>query len=165
MEKYTLEDIQATLRENKIPAATFIKSLNKQVDLRKAEEKRQKKLEAQKPIEVHIESDEIIKSPEDGMTHKEAIEDKVENNDYRDLFYDSDGLDDSGADDVVYFKVEDKFYEVEIHCEAEWVGDWSVRKNLPGDVSATKITELTKYKVKKATNKGITLEIARKGKK
>lgn len=64
-----------------------------------------------------------------------------------DMFYDEEGLDDEGADETVVFKIGDNFYEVDLHCEAEWVGDWSVRKNLPGELSVTSVKEIKKYEI------------------
>lgn len=65
------------------------------------------------------------------------------------------GLPDEGVDYVEIVKVNDIFYKVEVHCEAEWVGDWSVRKNLPGDFTITKLHEVTEYSL---TKYGIKIE-------
>jgi len=66
-----------------------------------------------------------------------------------DMFYESDGLDDDGADETIVFKIGDNFYEVDLHCEAEWVGEWSVRKNLPGKVSVSAVREIKNFKIEK----------------
>ena len=54
---------------------------------------------------------------------------------------------DEGVDRIEYFKIGNEIYEVDLHCEAEWVGDWSVRKNLPGEVSATSIKKITDFEI------------------
>lgn len=84
---------------------------------------------------------------EDGIDYKEKIEELVDSFDWHDTFYDSDGMDDDGDDGVNYFLIENKLYMVELHCEAEWIGDWSVRKNLPGRVSVTEITEIPSFEI------------------
>ena len=71
-------------------------------------------------------------------------------------------MDDDGSDDVMYFKVLDKFYEVELHCEAEWVSEWSVRKNLPGEISVTNVKEVTPLRIVKEEAVYIQLEIPKK---
>ena len=35
---------------------------------------------------------------------------------------------DSGIDLDFYLKIGDRYYQVTIHFEAEWISDWSVRK-------------------------------------
>jgi hypothetical protein len=160
MAKYSIEDIQATLAEYQVENPDeFIKSL-------KQKDKDRKKAEDEKPIHVEVYSDAIITELEHGWTPEEAIRESVssaKNSDvYHDIFYDPKGLDDSGADATVYFKGMDKFYKVELHCKAEWVGDWSVRKNIPGDVSVTKITELTNYTIKAEEETYIYLDIPNK---
>jgi hypothetical protein len=90
-----------------------------------------------------------------GTTHEEYIEEIVEENEWFDYFYDSNGMDDEGADHEYFIMIEDKAFQVDIHCEADWVGDWSVRKNLPGEVSIVKITELKYELISKKDNTAI----------
>lgn len=75
-----------------------------------------------------------------------------------DMFYDEDGLDDSGADETVVFKVGEQFYEVDLHCTAKWIGDWSVRKNLPGKISIEDIREIKEFEMEKDVHDGITIK-------
>jgi hypothetical protein len=63
------------------------------------------------------------------------------------LFYDPKGIDDDGETVDELFLVGDKLYRVSIHCEAEWVSDWSVRKNLPGDYSIESIEEIENFEI------------------
>jgi hypothetical protein len=83
--------------------------------------------------------------------HKDCVEDYidelVEEMEWWDVFYDYDGMDDDGDDTSEYFLIGDKLYLVDIHCEAEWVGDWSVRKNLPGDVSVQAVHEVDGFTI------------------
>lgn len=60
-----------------------------------------------------------------------------------------DDLDDSGVDYIEYLKIGDKLYKVNLHCSAEWCGDWSVRKNLPGDITIKSFGEVKNYDVLK----------------
>ena len=87
-----------------------------------------------------------------GTTYEEYIEEIVEENEWFDYFYDSNGMDDEGADYEYFIMVGDKAFQVDIHCKAEWVGDWSVRKNLPGEVSVVNITELKFELISKSDN-------------
>jgi hypothetical protein len=81
----------------------------------------------------------------------EFIQDKVENCDWYD-FIDEEYIPDEGADTEELFKIGDKLYNVKLHCEAEWCGDWSVRANLAGDISITEIEEITDYEVLQETS-------------
>lgn len=163
MTKFAQEDIEEVFAEQEIkfPIEDFINALKANAKRRKQKEK---EIEDSKPNFVEIYSPAIIQDLEDDETPEEAIENSVENDDhaYSDLFYDEKGMDDEGDNAIVYFKVLDKFYEVEIHCEADWVGDWSVRKNLPGDVSIVSIEELKTFKVQEDTEDYISLEIPKK---
>lgn len=85
--------------------------------------------------------------PSEFETVEDYIEEIVDKDDIHEIFYDEDGMDDNGADESVYYMIENKLYCVELHCEAEWVGDWSVRKNLPGDVSITSVKEITDFNI------------------
>ena len=77
------------------------------------------------------------------ITYKRFIEKIVEEKKWWDYFYEYDeSMDDDGADYEYYIMIGEKAFEVIVHCDAEWVGDWSVRKNLPGEISVSKITEL-----------------------
>ena len=75
-----------------------------------------------------------------------------------DLFYEEDGLDDEGADETLVFKIGDCFYEIDLHCDAEWVGDWSVRKNLPGKVSVEAVREIKEFQIESETEGCIELK-------
>lgn len=68
---------------------------------------------------------------------------------WHDEFYDIEGLGDAGVDAIKYIIIGNNLYEVELHCTAEWVGDWSVRKNLPGKVSVTEITKIKSFEISK----------------
>lgn len=160
MAKFTKEDIEEVFAEQEIkfPIDDFINALNANV---KRKKKEAEEIEARKPLLVEICAPAIITQLKEGQTPEEAIHHSVENDDhaYSDLFYHEKGLDDDGADDTVYFKVLDKFYEVDIHCEAEWVSDWSCRKNLPGDVNVMDFREITPIKIIIEEDTYIQLEI------
>lgn len=74
-----------------------------------------------------------------------------------DIFYNEDGLDDSGADETMVFKIGDAFYEVDLHCKAEWIGDWSVRQNVPGEVTVESVREIKSFEIKKESEGSIEL--------
>ena len=112
-------------------------------------------IEESKPIEVEV--CDILPELSEGATIEGAINSHIKKHivGFSDSFYDPDStLEDSGADNIFYFKVGDKFYEVNVHCTAEWCSEWSMRKNIPGDISATSIKELTTYEIVKYENKG-----------
>jgi len=60
----------------------------------------------------------------------------------------SRGLDDEGQNYYEVLKINGTFYKAELICEAEWVGDWSVRKNLPGQSTVIELFEITDYVLK-----------------
>jgi hypothetical protein len=144
MKKYTKKAIQNTLDVLNIPSDNFFSVL-------KEEKKKLKAIKEKEEIEANsvkkIYKDHIFPELPESYEIDEFLEECVEENDYHDTFYEYEGMDDGGADDVVYFKVADKIYEVKLHCEAEWVGDWSVRKNLPGKVSITSIKEIENFEI------------------
>ena len=158
MSKISIESIKEVFLEKNIqfPLDEFIKAVEQQEKNRK---ETKKAIEAAMPEIVDVYSEAILPELEEDETVEEVIENAVDSNDYHDMFYDPDGLDDYGADDIAYFKVGDKFYEVELHCEANWVGDWSVRKNLPGEVTVLSVKELPVFKVLDENSNCISLEI------
>lgn len=120
----------------------FINLMNKEAEIEKLEAKRIKEEEDSK-LCVEI----VIDKLPDGKTVQEWYKEYINENYYGDAFYRSEGLPDEGDDLEEYIMIGDKLYLGDIHCEAEWVGDWSVRKNLPGEISVTKITEIKNFEV------------------
>jgi hypothetical protein len=59
----------------------------------------------------------------------------------------NDDLDDSGVEYTEYLKIGDKVYKANLHCSAEWCGDWSVRANTPGKVTLKSFGEVKNYEV------------------
>ncbi len=104
--------------------------------------KEEAKIEAGKKRVVSYVYDEL---PEDDV--EGFIEGVVSEEDWFDNFESAVEESDNGADDIIYFMIANKLYEVEIHCESEWCSDWSVRANLPGNVSVTSVTEKTDYEI------------------
>lgn len=107
-----------------------------------------------KTIEIHN-----IYADQWSIDINEFINKVVRNADYHDFFYIEGGLPDKGVDDIDYYKVGDKIYEVSLHCEAEWVGDWSVRENLPGEVSLVSVLEITDFEILKDEGNYILIQI------
>jgi len=60
---------------------------------------------------------------------------------------DDDEIPDGGASCIQYIRIGVNLYEVSLHCEADWCGDWSVRANLVGDISVTNIKEIKSFEV------------------
>ena len=162
MTKFSQQDIEEVFEEQEIrfPIKDFMNALNANVRRKKKEAE---EIEARKPILIEVCAPAIITQLKEGENPEKAIKFSIkkERNEHGlwDLFYDREGMDDDGSDDIMYFKVLDKFYEVELHCEAEWVGDWSVRKNLPGDISVTKIKEVIPIRIVQEEDTYIQLEI------
>ena len=77
----------------------------------------------------------------DSTKYKAFIKKFVDDGYWNDVWSDVE-LSDDGDDYEFYIMIGDKVFETIIHCEAEWVGDWSVRKNLVGKISLSKITEV-----------------------
>jgi hypothetical protein len=162
MTKFSQKDIEEVFEEQEIrfPIVDFMNALNANV---KRKEREAEEIEARKPLLIEVCAPAIITQLKEGETPEEAIKlsIKKDRNEHGlwDLFYESDGMDDDGSDDVIYFKVLDKFYEVNLHCEAEWVSEWSVRKNLPGDINVTNVKEVTPLRIVKEEAVYIQLEI------
>jgi len=159
-ETFSKASIEKAFKENgiKFPLKDFIKSLRDKEKPKQTKKKVVKKKSNFKTIEIYNEN--IHPALENNNTIQEFLEEKIDNGEgYYDMFYDSNGLSDDGADDVEYHKVGDKIYEVSLHCEAEWVPDYSVRKNLPGDVSITEIKEITDFKIIKKESYCLRIQI------
>jgi hypothetical protein len=99
-----------------------------------------KKKEEEERSKIYI--DNVYPEIDEDISIDDYLEGIVEEYEWWDVFYDSDGMPDEGLDDDFYVMVGDKVYKIEVHCEANWVGDWSVRKNLPGDVTINDFNEV-----------------------
>lgn len=151
--KFKKEDIEAVFKEKNIqfPVNEFIQALTqKEIDRQKAYED-ELAAEAAKPDVVEIYSYNIMAAPDEskGETLDALLEKAIKDNrsGYFDMFrgdYD-EGMPDEGEDGEDYFKIGDKFYLVELHCDAEWYGEWSLRKNLPGEIHITAVKEIKEY--------------------
>ena len=121
------------------------------------EKKRLAKIEEAKKIYVEHVFDVV---PEE---HKDCVEDYIDEivseMDLWEAFYDEDGMDDEGETITEFLLVGDKLYLVDIHCEAQWVGDWSVRKNLPGDISVESVKEVEGFDIIERTADGVRVKL------
>ena len=149
MKKISIDAVETVLKSVSLCAVgwttdEFIEECKK-VEKELADEKKGKK-KAEEEEARRFQEYEVVKgTPSDNM--KQFFDEYFRNADMHDFFYDYDGLPDEGVDETFYYKVGDKLYLVEAHCEAEWVGDWSVRKNLPGEISATNVIEVEKFEI------------------
>jgi hypothetical protein len=158
-ETFSKQAIEKAFKENgiKFPLKDFIKSLKTVSKINIVKKKAIKKKPKFKTIEIY--SNNIHPALKSGITLEDFIEEVVDNGDYFDMFDTERGMSDDGGDDVEYHKVGDKIYKVSLHCEAEWVGDWSVRKNLPGAVTVTDIKEIKNFKIIKTEKSYITIKL------
>ena len=125
----------------------FLKTLITEVnEVKKNEDALAKEQALKRSIE------DIYPEPPKDTTYEEYITTIVDANEWWDYFYDFYGIDDEGVDYEYFIMVGDKVFQVDVHCKAEWVGDWSVRKNLPGEVSVVNITELKFELISKTDN-------------
>ncbi len=108
----------------------FVKEIELQIKIKKQLKENKSKL---KNLEIYIEESE------DDIT---TIQEYVKELPYWDMYYDYDGLPDGGIFDEMYIKIKDIVYLVKLHCEVEWNGEWSVRKNLPDELKIIDITEI-----------------------
>lgn len=67
-------------------------------------------------------------------------------------------IDDEGVEYTKPFIVDGKFYEAELFCKAEWCGDFSSRRNLPGEIDVIKILEIVDYEIKEQNEDVIIFE-------
>lgn len=123
----------------------LLAEIKKNEDKKQEEKALKEKLKREAPKEVYIVIDEA--DEEDDV--EEIISMYLKNDDggmLSDRFFDEE-IDDDGADLTEFVLVNDKLYSVDFHCEAEWISDWSVRANVPGDVSVEKVTEITSFEI------------------
>lgn len=136
---------------NSIDLKEFMELVKKEDELILAEEKKRKKEEAKtKYIENQfVYSDEQLDdymgddpyTPEDFVVFlEELIHEELDDVRY-DIFSGED-IPDEGVSKIDYAKINDKFYQFKISCEAEWVGDWSVRANTVGRMTISELKEL-----------------------
>jgi len=112
-------------------------------------------IEESKPIEVEV--CDILPEIVEGETVEESVKSYVKKHivGFIDSFYYPNKiLEDCGEDKIFYFKIGDKFYELNVHCVVEWRGDWSTRKNVIVDLVVTSIIELTNYEIVKYEKNG-----------
>ena len=72
----------------------------------------------------------------------QLFEDKFEPYDIKEIFLGDDPLSDDGEDVEDYCLINSELYKFELHLEVEWVGDWSVRANVPDRFNLTKLTKI-----------------------
>ena len=141
--KINVEFVEQAFKNLKIEQHynAFIEDVTNQANVAEKIKADIKAEEAKKITAYHVQKE----LPEDYSSHEEFIEFLVDDfDDWYDTFYEDD-MDDYGVDDIEYFLIGDKLFEVGLHCEAEWVSDWSVRANLPGKVSITSIKEIEDF--------------------
>ena len=119
-------------------------------------ETKRKKKEAFKR-KACIEAGDILPALKENETIEKVVLKSLEDVAH-DIFYEAGGLDDDGATETMVFKIGESFYEIDLHCEAEWVGDWSVRKNLPGDLSVLDVREIKEFTIEEQTKDYIELK-------
>ena len=145
-----------------VPGTSF-EDLYKQLERVEAEQKEiikqekiKKEFEASKTIV--LDSYYIIENDENQEIDL-FLEYQVDIMDWDSKFYEGDGIPDDGVDGEEYFLIDGKLYLVSLHCEANWVGDWSVRKNLPGDVNITNFYEIKDFDVIEKIGESIRIKI------
>lgn len=138
-----------------IPFEEFIDALIIEENIVKEKEEIKLKEENSK---IYVSVENIYPKLDSNTTIEEHFDSIVDEGDWYDFFVDDD-LPDEGADGNEYYMVGEKLYEVELHCEAEWIGDWSVRANVPSDVSVTKIKEIKKFEILEKNKNSITIKI------
>ena len=120
----------------------------------KEKKKRQKDLKKQKDVKrdkrksliCSIEAVDIEEEYGDDWTLEDIISEEVgcyindKLSTYEIFHYDN--YPDEGSTEILYAKCGDKYYELEVHCDAEWVGDWSVRANVTGSASVKSVKEI-----------------------
>lgn len=102
--------------------------------------------------------DEVYPPLDFGITIEDYIKNIIDNEEWYDVFADDD-FPDEGIDENFYYMVGEKLYMVELHCDAEWCGDWSVRANLPGDVSVSTITEIEHFEILNKKKNSVTVKL------
>lgn len=142
MAKYDLKTIEKAFNEMNLNASfTDFKALLEQDEKAIKEKEKAKKARRDATKDINdIYSIELL----EGRDVDDFIRDTVPEID--DLF-DCEDVEDGDVEMTYYVKVGDKIYELELTCEAEWVGDWSMRCNVPGTIEVGEIKEITNYEV------------------
>lgn len=141
MAKYDLTTIEKAFNEMNLNASfTDFKALLEQD--KKAIKEKEKAEKARRDATKEV-MDFYPAVPE-GEDVDDFIRDTVPTID--DLFTCED-VEDGDAEREYYVKVGDKIYQLELTCEAEWVGDWSMRCNVPGTKEVGTIKEITDYEI------------------
>lgn len=148
---YSKADLELAFKNEGGDFATFVAEL----DGRKAEEKARKKAEkeaAAAEAASMFDYEEDYDSTTFEFTDQDDFNDKLEsfldegNYDHTQCYIDYDkGVPDGGVDYDRLVKVNDKFYHVEVNSGAEWIGEWSMRKNVAGDATINKLFLITEY--------------------
>lgn len=153
-EKYHIEDIEKVFIEKNINFrfSDFLEALmEKNVE--------RIKMKAAKPKFIDVEVCYIYPAITDGMYIESFIQKHVKEHNDGYFSYFKEDLDDDGAEMIDYIKIGDKFYAAEIHCTAEWYGEWSLRCNLPDKITVKSVKEVTEYTIKKTDPNYIILTI------
>jgi hypothetical protein len=152
---YTIEAIKNAIATLNINNDEFFKVLNEET-AKITEARVQKEVEKSKTKRI---DDDYFFELSEGDTIEEFFEELADDDNIREFFCCEDEIPDEGLEDVIYVKVGDKFYEVEIACDAEWIGDWSVRANVVGDVSINSFKEIEEYEIVSSDKYSITIKI------
>jgi hypothetical protein len=100
--------------------------------LKKKRTSLERKLKQLQPKEIEL--DDYNEYINETCSSIEELIEKAPELDFYDLFDDIE-ISDEGESKEIYISLDDKIYLVEVSCEAEWIGDWSVRANVPTDYS------------------------------
>lgn len=127
----------------------FIASMNKEVEIEKVEENRLKeenrvkKEEEDSKICVELIIDDLVEGENLKTRLVKYLTKEIY---YKDAFSDKNFPDEGETiDDFVM--VGNKLYKIKIHCSAQWYGDWSLRCNLPDEISVTETTKIKDFEV------------------
>ena len=123
------------------PFYDFISALKAEMKFNK-QQKKLKRIEEASIIHIDYEFSEVKIPIEDFI--KNQIEE--ESDILSDVFYYED-FPDEGDDFYTYWKINDLYYEIIIHCYAEWISEWSARKNVIGDISLLSFKEIINYEI------------------
>jgi hypothetical protein len=120
----------------------FIEAMNKELEIEKLEAKR---IQDEEDSKICVEI--VLENLVDGEDIRTRIERYFkEESGYKDGFY-GDDLPDEGVSVDDFVMVGDKLFKLKVHCSAEWCGDWSLRCNLPDEITVTSITQIKKFDV------------------
>lgn len=144
----TKEELEAQLNSVQEDLLALQVERNVIKDLEKKEKTLKKKIKDLKPVYVDVDDQPILSLSDPTEDSIDELKDeglKIIGNYGGDLF--EDDFPDGGEDYEAHFLIGSKLFKSVIHFEAEWIGDWSMRCNVPTNPSMKSWEEIKDFEL------------------